>query len=177
MKRVFGSILVALMLLNSFSADAQTKDKNKKTNKEATMSNNDSLSYALGVSIGNNLKQAGVVELNTTILGEAMKAALAGQPVSMNDEQCNMIIQQELGKLAEAKSAEARKGGEEFLEKNKTNPGVQVTASGLQLMKEGGKTTFYIPQQLAYGAQDMGTIPAFSTLIFEVELIKVNKMD
>ena len=48
---------------------------------------------------------------------------------------------------------------------------------GLQLMKEGGKTTFFIPQQLAYGQQDMGTIPAYSTLIFEVELIKVNKVD
>ena len=45
---------------------------------------------------------------------------------------------------------------------------------GLQLMKEGGKATFYIPSQLGYGEQGVPSmIPANSTLIFDVELIKV----
>ncbi len=49
---------------------------------------------------------------------------------------------------------------------------------GLQLMKEGSKFTFYIPQGLAYGSRAQGNkTEAFSTLIFEVELIKVEKID
>ena len=47
---------------------------------------------------------------------------------------------------------------------------------GLQLMKEGGKTVFYIPSEIGYG--EMGTpggpIPPNADLIFTVELIKVN---
>ena len=47
---------------------------------------------------------------------------------------------------------------------------------GLQLMKEGGKTIFYIPYQLGYGEEGAGPqIPPCSDLIFEVELLKVNE--
>lgn len=47
---------------------------------------------------------------------------------------------------------------------------------GVQLMKEGAKYTFFIPSDLAYGAQGVpNAIPPHSTLIFEVELIKVLK--
>ena len=47
---------------------------------------------------------------------------------------------------------------------------------GVQLMKEGAKYTFFIPSDLAYGPQGVpNAIPPHSTLIFDVELIKVNK--
>lgn len=46
---------------------------------------------------------------------------------------------------------------------------------GVQLMKEGAKYRFFIPSDLAYGAQGIpNAIPPHSTLIFDVELIKVN---
>ena len=46
----------------------------------------------------------------------------------------------------------------------------------LQLMPEGAKWKLYIPSELAYGARGAGEmIPPHSTLIFEVELLKVLK--
>ncbi len=46
---------------------------------------------------------------------------------------------------------------------------------GVQLMTVGSKYKFVIPPELAYGDQDAQAIPANSTLIFEVELISINK--
>ena len=47
---------------------------------------------------------------------------------------------------------------------------------GLQLMTEGSKYKFYIPSKLAYGERGAGGVIApNSDLIFEVELIKINK--
>ena len=42
---------------------------------------------------------------------------------------------------------------------------------GVQMMSKGEKGVLYIPYYLAYGERDMGEIPAFSNLMFEVELI------
>lgn len=46
---------------------------------------------------------------------------------------------------------------------------------GLQLMPVGSKFRFYIPQELGYGAREAGKIPPYSTLIFEVELLGIEK--
>jgi FKBP-type peptidyl-prolyl cis-trans isomerase len=43
---------------------------------------------------------------------------------------------------------------------------------GLQLMREGGKAELVIPQDLAYGRGRPG-IPPYQTLVFQVELLKV----
>jgi peptidylprolyl isomerase len=44
---------------------------------------------------------------------------------------------------------------------------------GVKGMKVGGKRKLTIPPSLGYGSQDLGSIPPNSTLVFEVELLKV----
>lgn len=47
---------------------------------------------------------------------------------------------------------------------------------GVQLMKVGAKYRFYIPQELAYGPSSPSpTIKAYMPLVFEVELIEIEK--
>ncbi len=51
---------------------------------------------------------------------------------------------------------------------------IEGWAEGVRLMMEGALYEFYIPSDLAYGRQGIpGTVPPNSTLIFEVELLKV----
>ena len=53
------------------------------------------------------------------------------------------------------------------------NQVIKGWTEALQLMPVGSKWILYIPQELAYGVQDQGTIKPFSTLIFEVELLAI----
>lgn len=48
---------------------------------------------------------------------------------------------------------------------------------GLQTMKVGGKSEFYIPADLAYGSSPRPSIPGNSTLVFEVELLDIVKAE
>ena len=45
----------------------------------------------------------------------------------------------------------------------------------LTMMPVGSKWELYIPQELAYGVRETGQIKPFSTLIFEVELLEIEK--
>jgi len=44
---------------------------------------------------------------------------------------------------------------------------------GIALMNVGGKAIFIVPSNLGYGEKDMTSIPPYSTLVFEVELLEV----
>ena len=45
----------------------------------------------------------------------------------------------------------------------------------LTMMPVGSKWQLYIPQELGYGARSAGQIPPYSTLIFDVELLEIEK--
>lgn len=44
---------------------------------------------------------------------------------------------------------------------------------GLQLMREGASYRFYVPYELSYGEQGSGPIEPYSTLVFDIDLIRV----
>ncbi len=51
--------------------------------------------------------------------------------------------------------------------------GIQGLREGIMLMKEGGSSRLIIPSNLAFGSADLGIIPPYSTLIYDVELLDV----
>lgn len=117
--------------------------------------------------LAENAKKAGVVTTASGLQYEVLKEGTGAQPTATS----NVTVHYE-GKLINGTvfdSSVARKEPATF-PLNQVIPG---WTEGVQLMKEGAKYRFVIPAELGYGAQGAGTIPPNSTLIFDVELIKV----
>jgi FKBP-type peptidyl-prolyl cis-trans isomerase len=91
----------------------------------------DSLSYAVGVSMGTNLAEIDLKELNYDVFVSGIKQTLDSS-AAMDIKEASGIIEEQMTALMEKKSAPDRKVGEDFLANNKTQPGVMVTPSGLQ---------------------------------------------
>lgn len=100
------------------------------------------VSYALGMSIANNLKHNGVDNLNIEDFVEALRAVTEGKETKMTPEEAGNVLgeffQSMQAKVAEKMSAPGR----EFLAENAKKESVKVLPSGLQyevLVEGNGK--------------------------------------
>ncbi|MCU7619101.1 FKBP-type peptidyl-prolyl cis-trans isomerase [Chryseobacterium sp. PBS4-4] len=106
-------------------------------------------SYYIGLSIAQNMKKEGF-KVDADLLAQAIKEEMEGKKKLMPAEEMNTFMQNFMQKQNEkkqsaamAQAVENKKKGLEFLTKNKSNPKVKTTASGLQyeVLQEGdGKT-------------------------------------
>jgi len=101
------------------------------------VSKNDSVSYALGVLIGENNKQQmksapGVDQLNKEIMISAFEKAFMGDSVQIKPEKANAAIQAFFADVSKGEGEKNQKTGEEFLASNKAKSGVVTLPSGLQ---------------------------------------------
>ncbi len=126
MKR-FGIIVFALLVL-ACTLSAKGK-KGKKIKIETTQ---DSVSYSIGVSMGESLLQTDIDNINQELFFRALKSKMDEEPTLWNHAKSDSILMHYIIKKREAKALENKKRGEEFLEENAKREGVFTTESGLQ---------------------------------------------
>ena len=107
--------------------------------------NKDKASYAIGMSLGQNMKNDGA-DLDPDILMRGLKDGFSGSKPLMTDEQAKAAITAFRTEMMKKKEEEARKvgdankqAGQQFLAANKTKEGVTTLPSGLQykVLKQG----------------------------------------
>lgn len=90
------------------------------------------VSYALGMSIANNLMASGIKNLNTEEFVKAIKASLAGEQPAMSVIEAQQVLNDYFTKLQEEQTAAVKAEGEAFLAENAKKEGVVTLPSGLQ---------------------------------------------
>jgi FKBP-type peptidyl-prolyl cis-trans isomerase FklB len=100
----------------------------------------DSLSYAIGLNVGSNLKAQGVENFSYEAMNEGMRDAVAAAKKPLLDEQtASMTIQQKLQEYASKKINVQKEEGKKFLAENKNQPGITELPNGIQykIIKQG----------------------------------------
>ena len=116
--------------------------------------------------VANYKKQAGVKTTASGLAYQVLKEGNGETPKATDMVQVNYV-----GKLIDDTVFDESKGKPaEF----RVDQVIKGWTEMLQLMKVGEKVKVVIPQELAYGARFAGEkIPPFSTLVFEIELVKI----
>ncbi len=136
MKKV--TIIAALALVATAGFSQKRKNKDEVAAVPATTTTSlapanyiDSLSYAFGVSLSNNMKAQGVEKLNFDMFSNAVKENFAKE-AKMTTEQAQSILKEFIAKKTLAENEANKLAGEAFLAMNKKKEGVTTLPSGLQ---------------------------------------------
>ena len=100
----------------------------------------DSVSYSLGLMLGNNIKKDGIKEVNQEIVAKAIEDVMQDDgDYKITRQAAKIYYTNYMTALKKEKTKAARADGEAYLLKNATKKGVITTASGLQyeVMKKG----------------------------------------
>lgn len=143
--------IISLSLVCALNAFAQTKAKPKtitpvqktvatqNTNAQAPLKTlADSASYAIGQNLAQSISRD-LKNLNKEAFLNAIKNVFDGKEPRFSEDQLRSTLTQFSQQEQESEYKATIDTGRAFLEKNKSNPGVKITASGLQyeVIKEG----------------------------------------
>ena len=120
------------------------------------------------VYLEQNAKRDGVTQTKSGLQYEVLTEGTGKSPKATDTVRCHYE-----GRLLDGTVFDSsyKRGEPADFGLNQVIPG---WTEGVQLMKEGAKYRFHIPYLLAYGERGAGAqIPPYSTLVFDVELIKV----
>ena len=120
------------------------------------------------VYLEQNAKRDGVTQTKSGLQYEVLTEGTGKSPKATDTVRCHYE-----GRLLDGTVFDSsyKRGEPADFGLNQVIPG---WTEGVQLMKEGAKFRFHIPYLLAYGERGAGAqIPPYSTLVFDVELIKV----
>lgn len=139
MKTALKSISVIAIALLVITSCAGEKTENLPG---ITKGMKDSVSYAVGASLGSMVQQADLGELNMNEVYKAIEDVLAERELKIDMAASNKIITDFITKRQEALSTQNKEAGTKFLEENKNKEGVIELESGLQykILEEGNGT-------------------------------------
>ena len=92
----------------------------------------DKISYAIGLSMGQNLMGSGVTSLEYADLAAGIKDVLEKNQPQISYQEAQQVLGKFFSELEEKIAGEAKAAGEAFLAENAKREGVKVTESGLQ---------------------------------------------
>lgn len=92
----------------------------------------DKISYALGLSLGQNLLSSGVKQLEYQDLAAGIEDVLKAREPKITYQEAQTVLNRFFTELEQKAAKAAKEQGEKFLEQNKQRPSVKTTPSGLQ---------------------------------------------
>ena len=99
----------------------------------------DKVSYALGLSIGNNFQNSGIKKLQVEDFVKGLEDVLGEKQPAISYEEAKQVINDYFMKLQQERLEINKQAGAEFLEINRHKAGVVELPSGLQyeILKQG----------------------------------------